>query len=162
MAKQKIITIGNPILKKKAKSVAKVTPEIKKLIKDMEETMRAAPGVGLAAPQIGEPVCVIVADIGKGLVAIINPKIVKKSGKISFIEGCLSVPGLEAPIQRFKNICVKGLDKTGSPKIIDAEDYLAVVLQHEIDHLNGILFVDRVTDPSLITKKEKVDPKEKI
>lgn len=162
MSKLKILLQGNPVLKKKAKSVAKVTPQIKKLIKDMEETMRAAPGVGLAAPQIGESVCVIVADIGKGLVALINPKIVKKSGKISYFEGCLSVPGLEAPVERFAKICVKGLDKTGAPHKIDAEDYLAVVLQHEIDHLNGILFIDRVKDPSLIKLKEKIDRMEKI
>lgn len=155
MAKLKILTQGNPILRKKAKSLNKITPQIKKLIKNMEETMRKAPGVGLAAPQIGESICVIVADIGEGLVALINPKIVKKSGFIVFEEGCLSVPGLEAPVERYSSICVKALDTTGMPVKIDAKDFFAVVLQHEIDHLNGILFVDRVKDSSLIKIKEK-------
>lgn len=162
MSKLKILLQGNPILKKKAKSVARVTPVIKKLIKDMEETMRAAPGVGLAAPQIGESLSIIVADIGKGLIALINPKIVKKSGRITFAEACLSVPGLEAPVDRYSKVCVKALDKSGKPMIIDAEDYLAVVFQHEIDHLDGILFIDRVKDKSLIKLREKVDPQEKI
>ncbi len=150
MAALKILTDGNPILRKKARSVAKVMPEIKKLIDDMEETMRLAPGVGLAAPQVGISQRIIIADVGQGLVVLVNPKIQKKSGKCMFYEGCLSVPGVEGQVERSEKVLVKGLDKSGDPVCIEAEGYLAVVLQHEIDHLDGVLFVDRIKDPSRI------------
>ncbi|MFA5097649.1 MAG: peptide deformylase [Candidatus Margulisiibacteriota bacterium] len=150
MAALKILTDGNPILRKKSRSVAKVLPETKKLIEDMEETMRLAPGVGLAAPQVGVSQRIIIADVGQGLVALINPKIQKKSGKCMFYEGCLSVPGIEGQVERSEKVLVKGLDKNGEPLCIDAEGYLAIVLQHEIDHLDGVLFVDRIKDPSRI------------
>lgn len=150
MAVLKIFTSGSPILKKKAKSVKKVTSSHIKLINDMIETMKNAPGVGLAAPQVGISERIIIADIGEGTFCLINPKITKKSGKQEFYEACLSVPGFEAPVERFKSVVVKALDKTGKPVSIDAEGFLAVVFQHEIDHLDGILFVDRVKDTSLI------------
>ncbi|MEK7375919.1 MAG: peptide deformylase [Candidatus Margulisiibacteriota bacterium] len=150
MAVLTILTQGNPVLKKKSKAIGKILPEIKKLIDNMEDTMRAAPGVGLAAPQIGALKRVIVADIGEGLIALINPKILKRSGKCMFYEGCLSVPGVEGQVERSESIRVKGLDKNGKPFVVEAEGYLAVVLQHEIDHLEGILFVDRIKDPSRI------------
>ena len=148
MAVLTILTQGNPVLKKKSKAVGKILPELKKLLDNMEDTMRAAPGVGLAAPQVGVLQRVIVVDIGEGLIAFINPKIAKKSGKCMFYEGCLSVPGVEGQVERSEMICVKGLDRNGKPIIVEAEGYLAVVIQHEIDHLDGVLFVDRIKDPS--------------
>jgi len=149
MAK-KIVRFPNPVLRKTAKEVKKVTPEIVKLIDEMLETMYAAPGVGLAAPQIGKSLRVIVADVGEGPHVLINPRIEKKSGGQVFTEGCLSVPGVEAPVERAAKVTVKGLDRSGENVTIEAEGLWATVFQHEIDHLDGYVFIDRVKDPSLI------------
>lgn len=146
----KIFKFPNPVLRKKSKGVKKVTSEIVKLIDDMIETMHAAPGVGLAAPQVGKLIRVIVAHAGEDLVALVNPKVIKSSGHQVFTEGCLCLPGVEALIERASHILVKGLDREGNRVEIEAEGLLATVLQHEIDHLEGTLFIDRVKDPSLI------------
>jgi len=105
---------------------------------------------------------VIIADTGEGLNVLINPKIVKKSGSQTLIEGCLSLPGIEAPIERASSVVVKGIDLKGEKIEIKAEGLLATVLQHEIDHLDGKLFVDRVSDPNLITYKAKTSKEETI
>jgi len=147
---RKIVTFPNPILKKKAKAVKRVTSEIVRLIDDMIETMHKAPGVGLAAPQVGESIRVIVADIGKGAVALINPKILKKSGKQTCAEGCLSLPGIEASVERAALVVVTGLDRSGKKITLETKELLATVIQHEIDHLDGLVFIDRVGDPSQI------------
>ena len=147
---RKILRFPHPVLRKKAKAVKRVTPEIIKLIDDMFEAMRAAPGVGLAAPQVGESIRVIVADIGDGPIEVINPRIIEKHGEQSFQEGCLSLPGVEAPVKRCSRVVVKGMDRTGQSIRIEAKDLMATVLQHEIDHLDGKVFIDRVEDPSLI------------
>jgi peptide deformylase len=147
---RKILRFPNPILRKKAKAVKRVTTEIAKLITDMIETMKNAPGVGLAAPQVGESVRVIVADVGDGTIALINPKIVSKSGQQTFTEGCLSLPGVEAPVERAGHVVVKGMDRSGRSVTVEAKGLMATVLQHEIDHLDGYVFIDRVADPSLI------------
>ena len=154
MAKLTILTQGNPVLKKKAKAVSKITKEHAKLLSDMLETMKDAPGVGLAAPQVGVSERLIVVSIEDKTFLLVNPKIVKKEGRQVCIEGCLSVPGLEGPVERHKKICVKAQDKSGKHITIDAEGLLAVVFQHEIDHRDGILFVERVKDPSLIKEKQ--------
>jgi peptide deformylase len=146
----KIIRFPNPVLKKKAKAVKKITPEIVRLIDNMLETMYAAPGVGLAAPQVGKSLRVIVADTGDGPISLINPKIEKKSGSQTITEGCLSLPGVEAPVERASKVIIKGLDRTGKGIAIEAEGLMATVFQHEIDHLDGFVFIDRVEDPSLI------------
>lgn len=137
-------------MKKKSKAVKRVTPEIQRLIADMIETMHAAPGIGLAAPQVGVSLRVIVADIGAGVLAVVNPKIVKKRGEQTFQEGCLSLPGVEAPVTRASEVAVKGIGRDGKPVEYKAEGLLATVFQHEIDHLEGHVFIDRVDDPSLI------------
>ena len=157
-----ILTNQNPILRKISKPVTKVTKEIKQLVANMEETLRSAPGIGLAAPQVGELLRIIVADVGDGMNIIINPKIVKKSGKQSFVEGCLSLPGIEAPVDRSSFVKVKGMDLSGKQIQVEAVELLATVLQHEIDHLDGTLFIDRVTDPNLITYKPKTPKEEAI
>ena len=147
---KKILKFPNPVLRKKAKAVKKVTPEIVKLIDDMIETTHAAPGVGLAAPQVGRSIQVIVADVGPGPIALVNPKVLERSGSQVFTEGCLCLPGVEAPVERASWVRVKGLDRDGNEMFVTAEGLLATVLQHEIDHLEGMLFIDRVKDPSLI------------
>ncbi|MBU0672477.1 MAG: peptide deformylase [Candidatus Margulisbacteria bacterium] len=157
--KQQVIRFPNPVLRKKAKAVKRITPQIIKLMDQMIKIMHAAPGIGLAAPQIGESLRIIVADIGAGEIALANPRIVTKQGKQTFTEGCLSLPGVEAPVERAARVTVKGLSREGQAVTIEAEDLLATVLQHEIDHLDGKVFIDRVSDPSLI--KHVVFAKEK-
>jgi peptide deformylase len=159
MALLEILTNQNPILRKISRPVAKITKEIKKLVADMHATLKSAPGVGLAAPQVGVQLRVIIADVGEGLNIFINPKIIKKCGTQSFVEGCLSLPGIEAPIERAANVTVKGMDLKGKQIEVEASGLLATVFQHEIDHLDGKLFIDRVADPNLITYKPKT-PKE--
>ncbi|MFH1683308.1 MAG: peptide deformylase [Candidatus Margulisiibacteriota bacterium] len=148
--KRKIVRFPNPVLRKKAKAVKRVTPEIIKLIDDMIEAMQSAPGIGLAAPQVGVSLRVIVADIGEGLMALVNPKIIERHGEHIYTEGCLSLPGVEAPIKRASRVIVKCLDSSGKSIKIEAQGLLATVFQHEIDHLDGLVFIDRVLDPSLI------------
>jgi len=151
MALLEILTNQNPILRKTSKPVAKVTKEIKGLVANMEETLMAAPGIGLAAPQVGELLRIIIADTREELHVLINPKIVKKSGAQTFVEGCLSLPGIEGPVERASKVVVKAIDLKGKQIEVEAEGLLATVFQHEIDHLDGKLFVDRVADPNLIT-----------
>jgi peptide deformylase len=157
----KIIKFPDPRLRRKAKPVKKVTPEISKLIEKMIETMHAAPGVGLAAPQIGKSIQVIVVDIGQGAFGLVNPRILERSGAQIFTEGCLCLPGVEAPVERASAVKVEALNDRGEKVVIEAEGFMATVLQHEIDHLDGIVFIDRVKDPSLIKyvprSKEKKD-----
>lgn len=150
MAILNILKYPDPVLKKKAEPIPEVTGDIQRLIDDMAETMYAAPGVGLAAPQIGRSVRVIVIDInskeeGKGgLISLINPDIIEHSGDIAWEEGCLSVPDYSADVRRFERVVVKGLDRNGREKIVVGEGLLSIALQHEIDHINGILFIDRL------------------
>jgi peptide deformylase len=161
MATREIITLGHPTLRQKARKVTKFGPELKKLIEDMIETMRAAPGVGLAAPQVNVADRVIVvelpADEEEGLPAelytFVNPEIVKASRhKEEGQEGCLSIPGFLGEVERHTEIIVRGEDAFGKPQRVKAYDYLARIFQHEIDHLDGIMFIDRVADPSKIRK----------
>lgn len=156
---REIITLGHPTLRRKARKVTKFGPEIKQLINDMIETMRAAPGVGLAAPQVNVPERVIVVELPADeetgdpaeLYALVNPEIIKASREVEEgQEGCLSIPGYVGEIERHIEIIVRGQDAYGKPKRVKAYDYLARIFQHEIDHLEGVLFIDRVTDPSKI------------
>ena len=174
MAIREIITIGHPTLRQKARKVTRFGPELKKLIDDMVEIMRLAPGVGLAAPQVNVPERVIVvelpADEEEGtpakLYAFVNPEIVKASrNKEDGQEGCLSVPGYLGEVERHTEIVVRGQDACGKPQRVKAYDYLARIFQHEIDHLDGVLFIDRVTDPSKIhkvTEEEAAHPSPEV
>jgi len=143
MAIRQIVKYPNPILKKKARTVTKFHDRLHKLLDDMAETMYDAPGVGLAAPQVGVLKRAIVIDIGDGLIEMVNPEIVEKSGdQISQAEGCLSIPDLLSDVRRAEKIKVKGQDRYGNPIEMEAEGYLARAFQHEIDHLNGVLMID--------------------
>jgi peptide deformylase len=153
MAAREIVTIPHPVLRKKARKVAEVDADVRNLINDMVEAMRAAPGVGLAAPQVGVSSRVIVVEFGdeedeeapKKLYALINPEIVEASEeeKVNGIEGCLSIPRLVGEVERYQRVVVKGLNRHGKPVKLKAEGWLARILQHEIDHLEGVLYTDR-------------------
>lgn len=145
MAIRIIVKDPDPVLREIAKPVPKVTPNILKLLDDMADTMYDAGGVGLAAPQIGIQKRVIVLDPHDGeteLIELINPQIIRADGEQLGAEGCLSIPGLNGDVNRKQNITVTGWDRDGNEIIIEASDYLARIFQHEIDHLNGILFTD--------------------
>ena len=155
-----IYTIDNPaqreVLRAKARKVQKVTPRLVALALDMLETMRQANGVGLAAPQVGIRqrlfVVELPADEEQGLPAetfiVFNPEVVKSAGEQVGIEGCLSIPGYIGEVARADEITIKGIDELGKPIRHKAEGYLARVFQHEIDHLDGVLYTDRLTDPA--------------
>lgn len=151
MAILPITLFPNPVLKKKAAPVEKITDEIRQLLDDMAETMYAAPGLGLAAPQVSISRRVIVLDAGgregkpTQLYQLVNPKIISGDGEIEWEEGCLSIPGFLYPMIRKSHVVVEALDRSGKPVTIDASDLLAVILQHEIDHLDGKLLIDNVS-----------------
>jgi peptide deformylase len=143
MAIRNIVKYPDPILKEKAKQVTKFNERLAKLLDDMAETMYAANGVGLAAPQVGISKRVIVVDVGDQLYEMVNPEIVEKSGEqIEPPEGCLSIPGLLGYVKRANKLQLKGQDRHGNPIELTAEGFLARAFQHEIDHLNGVLFID--------------------
>lgn len=158
MALLDILTFPDPRLNERAEPVEKVDESIRTLIRDMFETMYNSDGVGLAAPQVGILQRVIVVDCGERdssddtrplppiePVAVVNPEVEAAEGKISWQEGCLSVPGFTDDVVRSAQVVVTGLDPDGNPLRIEAEGLLAVCLQHEIDHLEGTLFVDRLS-----------------
>ena len=141
----------DPILKQTATKITRVDDEIRKLADDMLETMYQAPGVGLAAPQIGRSIALIVADPASGddeppqPMVLINPEIISASGETAMVEGCLSVPDYSAEISRYKKITVKALTPAEEEIELTLEDFPATVIQHEIDHLQGTLFIDRIS-----------------
>ncbi|MDD5145859.1 MAG: peptide deformylase [Candidatus Pacebacteria bacterium] len=151
MAFLEIKKYPNPILRKKAQEVKEMTPEIKRLAFDMAETMKKNKGAGLAAPQVGELQRIIAVQTNEGAKIFINPEILKKSKETQINEeGCLSAPGLFFKIKRSKEVEVKALDENGSEINISASGLLATVFQHEIDHLNGVLFIDHLALPKKI------------
>ena len=151
MAILEILTYPNKFLSQPTKPVTDIDEEIRNLIEDMAATMYEAPGIGLAAIQVGYDKGLLVYDVSprdeeRSLQVLINPRIVSSEGTtISEDEGCLSVPDFKADVKRAASILVEALDREGKPLRIEAEGLLAIVLQHEIDHLNGILFIDRIS-----------------
>ena len=141
--------IGDPVLRQKAKDVKKVTPEIRELIEAMYDIMYASDGIGLAAPQIGASIRLITYDDEGEPRALINPKITKSEGEEAGVEGCLSVPRINGEVVRAEMVKVRGLDKDGKEKRIKANGFLARVFQHEIDHLDGVLFIDKAPPDTL-------------
>ena len=173
MTLRKIVTLPEPVLRRKAHPITKADKDLQTLIDDMVETMRDAPGVGLAAPQIGLSERLIVIEYfereedeekenaPKKVWAVLNPEIVKASEeKLLGVEGCLSIPGLVGEVERHASIQVKGLNRHSKPLKIKAEGWLARIFQHEIDHLNGILFTDRAT--RVWKPQDEVEPEQEV
>ena len=173
MTLRKIVTLPEAVLRRKARAITKIDKNLQTLIDDMVETMREAPGVGLAAPQIGLSERLIVVEYfereedeekegaSKKVWAVINPEIVKSSEEtLMGVEGCLSIPGLVGEVERHAAIQVKGLNRHGQPVKIKAEGWLARIFQHEIDHLNGILFPDRAT--RIWKPQDEVEPEQEV
>ncbi len=158
----KIYHYPEPVLRKKTETVNSFDDTLSQIIADMAETMYDAPGIGLAAPQVGKSLKLIVVDITKEsdgekeFMPMINPKIVEHEGKQLDEEGCLSLPELTSNVKRYKKVTVSYQDAEGKPHEITAEDRFAVVLQHEIDHVNGILFLDHLSTLKKTLYKKKV------
>ena len=161
MAILHICTYPEEILRQRAEPITEIDEEVVKLVDHMTETMYSAPGIGLAATQVGVAKQVLVVDIAprrpeSELIVLINPEIVAAEGEVIFEEGCLSVPDYQAEVKRHEKITVRGLNLKGEEVEIEAEGLLAVVLQHEIDHLNGKLFIDRLSKLKRDLYKRKV------
>jgi peptide deformylase len=151
-----IRVVPEPVLRQKSKRVKNIDGSIRKLAGDMIETMHAAPGVGLAAPQVGVSLRVIVIGMPEAEeIVLINPEIVRKSGERLVTEGCLSVPGYFGEIKRSQRVTAKGKDLSGKEIRIKAEELLAQALEHEIDHLNGVLYIDHLESTD---KLHKIEP----
>jgi peptide deformylase len=146
----KIYKFPEPVLRKQSEPIENIDEEIQKLIDAMGETMYAAPGIGLAANQVGEALQLLVYDLtpkdkGQNLCVLINPEIVSAEGEIIYDEACLSVIDFSAQVKRRAMVKVRGFDRHGKPVDVEAEGLMAICLQHEIDHLNGKLFIDRIS-----------------
>ncbi|HBZ69947.1 MAG TPA: peptide deformylase [Deltaproteobacteria bacterium] len=159
-----VLQFPDPRLKRASKPVAKITDEIRALAQDMLEVMYDEPGIGLAAPQVGESLRLIVMDTTwteegseRSPIVVVNPEIVEREGEITWTEGCLSVPDFQAEVERAARVRVRGLDLEGHAYEEEAEELRAVCFQHEIDHLDGILFIDRISrlKRSLYVQKRK-------
>lgn len=151
MPARTILPFGDPILRKIAKPVEEITPRIIKLLDDMAATLYAEEGrAGLAAPQIGILRRVVVMDCGEGLIELVNPLILEASGEQTNAEACLSYPGYRGLVKRAERIALTTLTRAGETVTLRAEGYLAVCMQHEVDHLNGVLFIDHVREPYLV------------
>ena len=174
MTLRKIITLPEPVLRRKARTITRFDKNLQTLIDDMIETMREAPGVGLAAPQVNMPERLIVVEYGeeedeesgqpeapKKLFVVINPEIIRTSPEtIMGVEGCLSIPNLVGEVERHAAIQVKGLNRHDKPIKVKAEGWLARIFQHEIDHLNGILFPDRAT--RVWQPQQDIEPEQEV
>ncbi|HUM16035.1 MAG TPA: peptide deformylase [Candidatus Nitrosotalea sp.] len=148
---------GDPILRQVAAPVREITPEIKRIIADMTETMWHQVGIGLAAPQVGLPHRILVMDDGKGgAEALLNPVIETRTGTVREEEGCLSLPGIFAEVERAKSIKVSAMDIDGQPMSLEVNGLKSRVVQHELDHLDGILFIDRLPPVTRDRIKKKI------
>jgi len=150
MALRRIVTYGTPVLRQRTTDVANLNGELQQLIDDMVETMYAAPGVGLAANQVGSTHRLFVANPADDrdpskLLVVINPEIVESDGEFAHDEGCLSIPEFREDVRRARRIVLRGLDREGRPLEVEGHDLLARIFQHEMDHLNGLFFVDRLS-----------------
>jgi len=162
MSDEEILRYGSEILRKPAEKVKKFDDEIRQLIERMYEVMQENSGLGLAAPQVGVQLQVFTYDVGEGRHALVNPKIARRKGEEIATEGCLSVPGIQGEVPRAERVTVSGLDENGKPIKIRAEGLLARVFQHEIDHLQGFLFIDRADPESLYVVTKAKDEEEQL
>ena len=161
MAVLPILTQEAPILRQRAKRVPRVDDSIRKLIDDMVDTMVAAPGVGLAAPQVGVGLRVAVIKTDQNLHILVNPEMVKAEGEQIGMEGCLSVPGYVGEVKRALRVVARGLNRNGRMVRVKGDGLLARAIQHEIDHLDGILFTDRLTSLGTLRKVELEEEEQK-
>ncbi len=163
MPLKEIIRYPDPVIRKKSEFVEEVNEEIKQLIKDMTDTMYASSGVGLAAVQIGVLKRVIVVNVGEELITMVNPEILENEGESQMEEGCLCLPGVLIEIKRSEKVKVKGLNDKGEEIVVDVEGLLARALQHEVEHLDGILIIDKVSriKRQLLTSKLRKEAKER-
>jgi peptide deformylase len=150
MAVFEILKYPHPVLRKRSEKVERIDEEIKRLVQDMTETMYQTNGIGLAAPQVGVPLRVIVMDVSPldsqhGFFAMINPEVVSEEGETDYEEGCLSVPDCSEKVKRRGKIRVRGMSPEGNEIEVAGEGILAIALQHEIDHLNGVVILDRLS-----------------
>jgi peptide deformylase len=153
MAVLPIRQFGDPVLRQKAKRITKVDKSIRRLVDDMIETMHDAPGIGLAAPQIGVSLRLLIVEATEGEIQVLaNPEVVKGSGERIVDEGCLSLPGYVGTVKRHEGVTVKAQNLDGKEIRIKATELLAQALEHEIDHLNGVLFIDRLISPDSLRK----------
>jgi len=174
MAPLPILTSENPVLRQRARKLRSVSPAVQRLIDDMVETMRQAPGVGLAAPQVGVSQRVIVVEYAQNqtddetppkLYVVVNPEIIRNSTEqLPGTEGCLSIPGYLGEVERYQSVTLRGLDRRGRPIRLKASDWLARIFQHEIDHLDGVLFIDRASrvwkpEPDEVVAVQAVAPR---
>ena len=146
MALRNIVTLGDEVLRKKCRPVGEITERIQTLVDDMIETMHDANGVGLAAPQVGVMRRIFVVDIGEGPIVLINPEIIEMSGEQTGEDGCLSLPGKAGTVTRANYVKIKGLDREGNEQVYEGTELLARAFQHENDHLDGILYIDKATE----------------
>lgn len=159
MAVLEIRTLPDQVLRRRARKVSAIDGSIQKLIDDMIDTMRANSGVGLAAPQVGVPLRIVVIEMpGEEVITLINPQIVKRQGERVVDEACLSVPGYQGEINRSVIVKVKAQDRRGKEIRIKGEGLLAQALQHETDHLNGTLYIDRVESPDKLRRLDQELP----
>lgn len=155
MTVRQLRALPDPVLRQKAKRVSTIDSSIQQLIDDMVETMQQAQGVGLAAPQVGVSLRVVVLQMpGEEIIIIINPQIVKRSGEREVSEACLSVPGYAGEIRRSVSVTVKGQDRQGKAIRLKAIDLMAQALEHELDHLNGVLYIDHIESQDKLHKAE--------
>lgn len=146
MALRNIVTLGDEVLRKKCRPVSEITERIQTLVDDMIETMHDANGVGLAAPQVGVMRRIFVVDIGDGPIVLINPEIIEMSGEQTGEEGCLSLPGKAGTVTRANYVKIKGLDRDGNEQVYEGTELLARAFQHENDHLDGVIYIDKATE----------------
>jgi len=142
MAIMEIVKAGSPLLKEKSAPITKIDKNVRQLLDDMAETMYKYEGVGIAAPQVGKSLCAVVIDVGKGRKEMINPIIVEREGNVSDTEGCLSVPDIYGEVDRAEKVTVEYYNRWNKRKKLSADGLLARCIQHEIDHLEGRLFID--------------------
>lgn len=163
MSTREIITYPDPVLRKQSEPVGTIDKDTDQLIEDMVETMYASRGIGLAAIQIGVLKRVIVVNVGEGLVVMLNPELLEQEGETQMEEGCLCLPGVMVDVKRSERIKLKGLDRTGQDIVIDAEGLLSRALQHEMDHLEGVLIIDKISKikRELVTSKLRKEAKER-
>ena len=156
MAIRKIIELGaDDVLRKRCRKVDKFDERLHTLLDDMAETMYASDGAGLAAPQVGLLKRCVVIDVGEGLIELVNPEIVETEGEMTVIEGCLSVPGRSGRVVRPEKVTLKAQDRNGEPLEMTGEGFLAMAMCHELDHLDGVLYVDKMLEDTTEQYKQR-------